>query len=133
MSKERIQYINASLIIRLIAMIIDIIVVAIIATGMYIGGLMDWELLVKKVMPWLQLDNPLWIIIWFVIVYPIYFTLSSALTNGQTLGKLILGIRVMTNDNQSTKKEYKLHLKRFFFVRGGTKVVKEHDPGVKGL
>jgi hypothetical protein len=55
----------------------------------------------------------------------------SSLTNGQSAGKLILGLRVVTDSNESTKKMFTLHFKRFFFLRAGTKVVKEIDPSVK--
>jgi hypothetical protein len=46
---------------------------------------------------------------------------------------MINGIRVVNDDNSSTKREWMLHLKRTFQMRGGTKVVKEKDPEVKGL
>ncbi|MHA1513390.1 MAG: RDD family protein, partial [Candidatus Hodarchaeales archaeon] len=65
--------------------------------------------------------------------FPIYHILFSSLTNGQSAGKLILGIRVVPDTNESTKRKCVLHAKRFFFLRGGTKVVKEIDPSVKGL
>ncbi|MHA2295422.1 MAG: RDD family protein [Candidatus Hodarchaeales archaeon] len=141
MSKERIVYQNAPVLTRLMALIVDIIVVLIIAVICFFGGTLDYELAIKPLFAllqlgdpsWMQLENPLWTIVWFIIAYPFYYVLASGFTDGQTLGKFIMGIRVMTEDNSSTKRQFKFHLKRFFLLRGGTKVVKELDPGVKGL
>ncbi|MFW9995761.1 MAG: RDD family protein [Candidatus Odinarchaeota archaeon] len=134
MSKERIIYQNAPLLLRVSALIVDTIVVLIIAVICYFGSLIDNEMVVKPLgFGWLQFENPLWTIVWFIICYPIYYIFASGITDGQTLGKFLTGIRVLKEDNSSTKKAWKLHLKRFFLIRGGTKVVKETDPGVKGL
>ncbi|MHA1168002.1 MAG: RDD family protein [Candidatus Hodarchaeales archaeon] len=134
MSTERIQYNDAPLPNRIIAIIIDSIIVLIIALICYFGALIENELIWKTLLnDALHLDNSIWVAIWFVVGYPIYYILFSALTEGQTLGKMLSGIRVMTSDNKSTKKAFKLHFKRFFLMRKGTRVVKEVDPGVKGL
>ena len=134
MSTERIQYNTAPLPSRIIAMIIDIVMVLIIALICYFGALLENELIWKDLFnDALHLDYTIWILIWFILVYPLYFVLTSALTDGQTLGKLLIGIRVMTEDNESTKRAFKLHFKRFFLMKKGTRVVKETDPGVKGL
>lgn len=135
MSKERIQYVDASIIQRLLAIIIDVIVVAIIAILLQFGTELEYEILWKKL---LDLDFTveeirILVILWFVLSYPIYYVLASSFTDGQTVGKIILKLKVVLDDNSTTKKMFKLHLKRFFFLKGGTKVVTEHDEAVEGL
>jgi hypothetical protein len=67
-----------------------------------------------------------------------YYVLMSSLTDGQTLGKILTGIRVLSDDNESFKalkltQRLKIHTKRLILLRSGTKVVKEKDPEVTGL
>jgi uncharacterized RDD family membrane protein YckC len=132
MSIKRIEYKDASLPIRLVALVIDLIVAVGIAFFMDFGWFLEYDLFWKT---FFNLEGPAQslVVIWFIVTFPLYHILSSSLTNGQSVGKLILGIRVVTESNETTKKKFKLHLKRFFFLRGGTKVVKEIDPSVKGL
>ena len=132
MSKERIEYKDAPMILRLVALVIDLIIGVGIALFMQWGTLLEYDLIWSKLFN-LDAILPYLIVIWFIIFFPVYHILVSSLTDGQSIGKLILGIKVVTEDNKSTKKEFKLHLKRFFFLKEGTKVVKEYDPGVKGL
>ena len=98
-----------------------------------IGFDLEYQLLWKNIFGDLQIDNPLWYLVWFIIELPLYYWLVSSLTDGQTLGKILTGLRVVKDDNSSTKREWMLHLKRTFFIKSGTKVVKEKDPEVKGL
>lgn len=128
----RIEYKDATLPVRLIALVIDLIVGVGIAFMMEFGWLLEYDIFWKSLLS-LEGEAQSLIILWFVLSFPLYYIVSSSLTNGQSAGKLILGIRVVTDTNESTKRNFKLHAKRFFFLRGGTKVVKEIDPSVKGL
>ena len=75
----------------------------------------------------------------FMDLFPLYYIGVHALFNGQTIGKKLLGIRVVTNDNQSTgfreqrAKAFLIHIKRFFLLRRGTNVIREIDPPVLEL
>lgn len=136
MSKERISYKEVSIIFRLVALVIDIVVGIILAFLLQFGALLEWDLLWTAILPNAAELEPFLdylVIVWFIIFFPVYHFLISALTDGQTVGKMILGIKVVTVENESTKRQFKLHLRRFFFMKGGTKVVKEIDPGVAGL
>lgn len=133
MSSERIEYIEATFIIRLIALIIDLIVGVGIAIFSQWGAELEYEILWSKIFPFLGDMLSYTVYIWFILFFPLYHIICSSLTNGQTLGKLLMGIRVVTDQNESTKRKFKLHFRRFFFLKGGTKVVKEIDPSVKGL
>ena len=133
MSKDRIEYSEVSPILRLVAFFIDLLVGIGIAIFGYFGISLEYEILWKNIG---LFDETMFLpitIIWGVVGFIAYYVLASGFTNGQTLGKLILGIRVVTGSNESTKKAFKLHLKRLFFLKAGTKVVKEKDPTVKGL
>ncbi|MHA1978862.1 MAG: RDD family protein [Candidatus Hodarchaeales archaeon] len=132
MSMTRIEYKNVSLPIRLIALVIDLIIGVGLAFGMEFGWFLEYDIFWKSFFN-LEGEPQSLIILWFVLAFPLYHIVCSSLTNGQSAGKLILGIRVVTDTNESTKRKFKLHAKRFFFLRGGTKVVKEIDPSVKGL
>ncbi|MHA1236536.1 MAG: RDD family protein [Candidatus Hodarchaeales archaeon] len=132
MSMTRIEYKDATLPVRLIALVIDLIIGVGIAFMMEFGWLLEYDIFWKPVFS-LEGEPQSLVILMFVIFFPIYHILFSSLTNGQSAGKLILGIRVVTDTNESTKRKFVLHAKRFFFLRGGTKVVKEIDPSVKGL
>ncbi len=132
MSMTRIEYKDASLPVRLIALVIDLIIGVGLAIGVEFGWYLEYDIFWKPLLS-LEGDPQSLIILWFVLAFPLYHILYSSLTNGQSVGKLILGIRVVTDTNESTKRKFKLHTKRFFFLRAGTKVVKEIDPSVKGL
>ena len=133
MSKERIEYQEVSIIMRIIAIVIDLIVGIGIALFGYFGMELEYELLWKNLNLFTKDIIPVITVIWGIAGFIAYYAVTSWYTDGQTLGKFILGIRVVANDYQSTKRMFKLHLKRLFFIRGGTKVVKEKDPEVKGL
>ncbi|MHA2290030.1 MAG: RDD family protein [Promethearchaeota archaeon] len=133
MSTERIEYNDAPPTLRIVAILIDIVLVVILAVISQFGFSLEYELFWKTFVGEFDINSPYWYVFWFIIELPLYFWLVSSLTDGQTLGKGLLGIRVMTNDYTSTKRKWKLHLKRTFQIRGGTKVVKEKDPEVKGL
>ena len=132
MSVTRIEYKDVSLLIRLVALAIDLVVGVGLAIFMEFGWFLEYDIFWKSFFN-LEGEPQSLIILWFILAFPLYHILCSSLTNGQSTGKLILGIRVVTDTNESTKKKFKLHAKRFFFLRGGTKVVKEIDPSVKGL
>ena len=133
MSTERIEYNLAPPSLRVVAIVIDAILIVILAIISQFGFNLEYELLWKSIFGDLQINNPVWYLVWFIIELPLYYWLVSSLTDGQTLGKIFTGLRVVKDDNSSTKREWKLHLKRTFFMRAGTKVVKEKDPEVKGL
>ncbi len=133
MSKERIEYNLASTSTRLIALIIDLIVGLVIDFISYFGMELEYEIFWSKLNLFTRDIIPYVLIVWFFIGTGIYYVLMSSLTEGQTLGKMLTGIRVVKEDNSSTKKMFKLHTKRLLFIRKGTKVVKEKDPEVQGL
>ena len=132
MSMKRIEFEDASIVLRLVALGIDIVIGVILAFLVDIGWTLEYDLFWSKLFN-LEGEAMSLVVLWFVISFPIYHILMSSLTNGQSAGKLILGIRVVTDSNESTKRMFTLHFKRFFFLRAGTKVVKEIDPSVKGL
>ncbi|MHA1941528.1 MAG: RDD family protein [Candidatus Hodarchaeales archaeon] len=126
MSMKRIEYEDAPMVLRLIALIIDIIIGVIIAFLVDLGWIFEYDIFWSKILN-LEGEAASLVVLWFVICFPIYHILMSSLTNGQSGGKLLLGIRVVTKTNESTKRMFMLHFKRFFFMRTGTKVVKEVD------
>lgn len=132
MSMKRIEYEDASIVLRLFALLIDIVIGVILAFVFELGWKMEYDIFWKKLFN-LEGEAMSLVVFWFVVAFPVYHILMSSLTNGQSAGKLILGIRVVTDSNESTKRMFILHFKRFFFLRAGTKVVKEIDPSVKGL
>jgi len=136
MSKERISYKEVSIVLRFAALIIDIIVGIFLAILIQFGALLEWDILWTAILPNADELEPFLdylIIVWFIIFFPIYHFLMSALTDGQTVGKMFFGMKVVTTENESTRRKFRLHLRRFFFMKAGTKVVKEVDPGVSGL
>jgi uncharacterized RDD family membrane protein YckC len=133
LSTERIEYNNAPSTLRIVAIIIDIVVVVILAVFSHFGFQLEYELFWRTFFGEFDINTPLWSLLFFVIELPLYYWLVTSLTNGQTVGKILTGLRVVKDDNSSTKGEFKLHLKRTFFMKSGTKVVKEKDPEVKGL
>ncbi len=132
MSMKRIEYEDASIVLRLIALGIDVVIGVILAFLMDFGWRLEYDIFWSKLLS-LEGEAMSLVILWFIVAFPVYHILMSSLTNGQTAGKLILGIRVVTDSNESTKRKFTLHLKRFFFLKEGTKVAKEIDPSVKGL
>jgi uncharacterized RDD family membrane protein YckC len=136
MSTERIEYNIAPSTLRLVAILIDIVLVLIIAIVAQFGFSLEYELFWRTLVGEFDINSPYWYVFWFIIGLPLYFWLVPSITDGQTVGKIFTGIRVMTLSNDdftSTKRKWKLHLKRTFQMRSGTKVVKEKDPEVKGL
>ncbi|MFW9777625.1 MAG: RDD family protein [Candidatus Heimdallarchaeota archaeon] len=135
MSKERIELIEASMMNRILALAIDAMIGIVIAIISHYGAIWEYDILWSKILPFdlkpFLLDYG--IILWFVIFFPIYHIFVSGLLDGQSIGKLVLGLRVVTTENESTKRAFLLHLRRFFFLKQGTKVVKEYDPGIVGL
>ena len=132
MSMKRIEYKDVSLPVRLIALVIDLIIGVGLALMVEFGWYLEYDIFWKPLLN-LEGEPQSLVLLWFLLAFPIYQILCSSLTNGQSVGKMLLGIRVVTDTNESTKRKCKLHAKRFFFLRGGTKVVKEIDPSVKGL
>ncbi len=132
MSMKRIEYEDATIVLRLIALLVDIVIGVILAFLMDFGWRLEYDIFWSKIFN-LEGEAMSLVVLWFIIALPIYHILISSLTNGQSAGKLILGIRVVTDSNESTKRMFIIHFKRFFFLKGGTKVVKEIDPSVKGL
>ncbi|MFW9853421.1 MAG: RDD family protein [Candidatus Thorarchaeota archaeon] len=135
MSKERIELIEASMTNRIFALVIDAVIGIVIAIISHYGAIWEYDILWSKILPFdlkpFLLDYG--IILWFVIFFPIYHILVSGILDGQSIGKLVLGLRVVTTENKSTKRAFLLHFRRFFLLKQGTKVVKEYDPGITGL
>ena len=137
MSTERIKYETSSMAPRLIALIIDLVVVIILALIFTFLGQIDWFVM-QQLLPtfedvaYTEVLLPVFV---FMIVFSIfvYFILVPSFTNGQTVGKMIMGLNVVFDDNSSTKRKFGTHLKRLFFMRGGTKVVKIVDERPEGL
>jgi uncharacterized RDD family membrane protein YckC len=133
MSKQRIEYELAPLLLRFVALIIDVLVGVVLIVIGYIGIAMEYELIWKSFGLFDESTFMPMAILFGIVGFGAYYIITSGLTDGQTLGKMLMGIRVVTDSNESTKREFKLHAKRLVFLRKGTKVVKEKDPEVKGL
>jgi len=138
MSKERIEYNMAPMSSRLIALIIDLIVGVVIDLISYVGMEVEHEIVYRAFDFYYRDMIPYLVLVWYFIGFAIYYVLVSGFTDGQTLGKILTGIRVVSDDNESFKslkltQRLKIHIKRLIFLRGGTKVVKEKDPEVSGL
>ena len=135
MSTERINYEVSPIGPRLIALVIDIVVVMILAVIFTFLGQIDWWFLQQL----FSLDVeyievvPSVLILMVIVSLLVYFIIVPSLTDGQTIGKLIMGLHVVYDDNSSTKRKFKTHTKRLFFMRGGTKVVKVVDVRPEGL
>lgn len=138
MSKERIEYNTAPMSSRLIALIIDLIVAVVIDLISYVGMELEHEIIYRAFDFYYRDLIPYLVLVWYFIGFAIYYVLVSGFTDGQTLGKILTGIRVVSDDNESFKtlsiaQRLKIHTKRLIFLRSGTKVVKEQDPEVTGL
>ncbi|UCG04026.1 MAG: RDD family protein [Candidatus Heimdallarchaeota archaeon] len=137
MSTERIKYETSPIAPRLIALIIDLVVIVILAVIFTFLGQIDWFVM-QQLLPtfediaYTEVLLPVFVLmIIFTIV--VYFILVPSFTNGQTVGKIIMGLNVVYDDNSSTKRKFGTHFKRLFFMRGGTKVVKIVDERPEGL
>ncbi|MHA2033367.1 MAG: hypothetical protein ACW99Q_28685, partial [Candidatus Kariarchaeaceae archaeon] len=77
----RIEYKNASLPIRLIALVVDLIIGVGLAFGMEFGWFLEYDIFWKPVFS-LEGEPQSLIILWFVLIFPLYHILCSSLTNG---------------------------------------------------
>lgn len=137
MSSERIKYETTPIAPRLIALVIDLVVVAILAVIFTFLGQIDWFVMQSLIssLEDVAYSEVMSIIFILMIVFSllVYFILVPSFTNGQTVGKLLMGLHVVYDDNSSTKRKFSTHTKRLFFMRGGTKVVKVVDERPEGL
>ncbi len=135
MSTERIKYEISPMAPRLIALVIDLIIVLILAVIFTFLGQIDWFFLQQMLSLDVEYTEVLLPVFVLMIVFSllVYFILVPSFTNGQTVGKMIMGLNVVYDDNSSTKRKFGTHLKRLFFMRGGTKVVKIVDKRPEGL
>ncbi len=135
MSTERINYEISPIGPRLIALVIDLAVVVILAVIFTFLGQIDWYVLQQMLSLDIEYSEVLLPVFVFMIIFSllVYFILVPSFTNGQTVGKMILGLNVVYDDNSSTKRKFGTHFKRLFFMRGGTKVVKVVDKRPEGL
>lgn len=138
MSKERIEYNTAPMSSRLIALIVDLIVAVVIDIIMYFGIELEHEIIYRAFDFYYRDMIPSIVFVMYFIGFAVYFVLASSFTDGQTLGKVLTGIRVVSGDNESFRalkltQRLKIHTKRLILLRSGTKVVKEKDPEVFGL
>ncbi|UCG90240.1 MAG: RDD family protein [Candidatus Heimdallarchaeota archaeon] len=135
MSTERIKFETSPIGPRLIALIIDLVVVVILAVIFTFLGQIDWFVIEQLFDPGVEYIEVVPIVFVLMIIFSllVYFIFVPGLTDGQTLGKLILGLHVVYDDNSSTKRKFGTHTKRLFFMRGGTKVVKVVDVRPEGL
>ncbi|MFX1252530.1 MAG: RDD family protein [Promethearchaeota archaeon] len=139
MSRERIIFQKVSRWWRLLAFFIDIVIVVILAFTLKEAIMAEYEMFLKNIIPLDESMLALLPIFGFMDLFPLYYIGMHALFNGQTIGKKLLGIRVVTNDNQSTgfrekrARAFLIHIKRFFLLRRGTTVIREIDPPVPEL
>ncbi|MFX0093906.1 MAG: RDD family protein [Candidatus Hodarchaeota archaeon] len=139
MSRERIIFQVVSRWWRLLAFLIDIGIIAILALVFSEGLMMEYDMFLKNIMPLDEAMLTYLPILGFMDLFPLYYIGLHAVTNGQTVGKKLLGIRVMTNDNQNTgykeqgRRAFFIHFKRLILLRRGTKVIREVDPPVPEL
>jgi uncharacterized RDD family membrane protein YckC len=100
MSKERIEYIEANLTIRLLALLIDAALGLLLAVISHYGAILEWDILWSKILPesfdLLPFLETYGLIFWFVIMFPLSHILISAFFNGRSIGKAALGLRVVT-------------------------------------
>ena len=135
MSSERIRYENSPIGPRLIALVIDLVVVVILGVIFTFLGQIDWfviQQLFSLDVEYIEVISTVFI---FMVLFSllVYFIIVPSLTDGQTIGKIIMGLNVVYDDNSSTKRKFSTHTKRLFFMRGGTKVVKVVDEKPEGL
>ncbi|MHA2246748.1 MAG: RDD family protein [Candidatus Hodarchaeales archaeon] len=135
MSTERIDYEISTIGPRLIALVIDLVVVMILAVILTFLAQIDWwfmQQLFTLDVEYIEIV-PIVFILMIILSMLVYFILVPSFTNGQTVGKIIMGLHVVYDDNSSTKRKFSTHTKRLFFMRGGTKVVKVVDVRPEGL
>ena len=135
MSTERINYEISPIGPRLIALVIDLVVVLILAVIFTFLGQIDWFVLQQIFSIDVEYIEVVTIVFIFMVLFSllVYFIVIPSLTDGQTIGKIIMGLHVVNEDNSSTKRKFRTHTKRLFFIRKGTKVVKIVDERPKGL
>ncbi|MHA2225285.1 MAG: RDD family protein [Candidatus Hodarchaeales archaeon] len=135
MSTERVKYEISPTGSRLVALVIDLVIVLIIAVIFTLLGSIDWFFLAPLIAPGVEYVEvaPIMFILMIPFSLIVYFILVPGLTNGQSIGKLLMGLHVVYDDNSSTKRRFGTHTKRLFFMRQGTKVVKMVDERPKGL
>ncbi len=135
MSTERINYEISPSGPRVIALVIDFVGVVILAVIFTFLAQIDWWFLQQMIsldVEYIEVVPIVFVSMVFVSLL-VYFILVPSFTNGQTIGKLLMGLHVVYDDNSSTKRKFKTHTKRLFFMRGGTKVVKIIDVRPEGL
>ncbi len=135
MSTERVEYEISPIGPRLIALVIDLVVVVILGVIFTFLGQIDWFVVEAIFNLGIEYVEVVPIAFVFMVIFSllVYFILVPSLTDGQTIGKLIMGLHVVYDDNSSTKRKFTTHTKRLFFMRGGTKVVKVVDMRPEGL
>ncbi|MFX0182669.1 MAG: RDD family protein [Candidatus Hodarchaeota archaeon] len=135
MSEKRLKYETSPIGSRLIALVIDLVIVAILAVIFTFLGQIDWffiEQIFNFGVEYVEIV-PIVLICMIIFSLLVYFIVVPSLTDGQTVGKIVMGLHVVYNDNSSTKKKFSTHTKRLFFMRQGTKVVKIVDERPEGL
>ena len=135
MSEKRIIYETSSIGVRLIALVIDFVIPIPILTLFFQWGVsLEWELLWRNIfnLEFSEVEMIL-LIAMFLLSVVFYFIVVPSVLNGQTIGKIVMGLHVVYNDNSSTKMKFGTHTKRLFFMRQGTKVVKIVDKRPEGL
>lgn len=142
MSEERIKYETSPFGSRLIALVFDFVIpIPILTIFCQWGVSLEWELFWKRFI-FVDVEfsevELIFLILMFLFSILIYFPVVPSLTDGQTLGKMVMGLHVVYDDNSSTKKNnfwkrLLTHTKRLFFIRKGTKVVKIIDERPEGL
>jgi uncharacterized RDD family membrane protein YckC len=135
MSEERLKYETSPIGPRLIALVIDLVIVVILAVIFTFLGQIDWWFIEQIFRFGVEYNEVVPIVFILMIIFSllVYFILVPSLTDGQTVGKILMGLNVVYDDNSSTKRKFGTHTKRLFFMRQGTKVVKIVDKRPKGL
>jgi hypothetical protein len=137
MSEKRIKYETSPVGPRLIALVIDFVIpIPILTLILQWGVSLEWELFWKRFI-FVDVEFSevalILLVLMFILSILVYFIVVPSLTDGQTLGKIVMGLNVVYDDNSSTKKKFITHIKRLFFMRQGTKVVKIVDERPEGL
>lgn len=136
MSEKRLIYETSPVGPRFIALLIDFVVIVILAVIFLFLASIEWELFWKPmVFGDVEFSEVAIILLIICLIMSIlaYFIVVPSLTDGQTVGKIVMGLHVVYDDNSSTKKKFVTHIKRLFFIRQGTKVVKVVDERPEGL
>ncbi|UCE14577.1 MAG: RDD family protein, partial [Candidatus Heimdallarchaeota archaeon] len=109
MSEERIKYETSPLGPRLIALIIDFVIPIPLITIFFQWGIsIEWELFWKNLVfvgvEFSEVELIL-LILMFLLSILVYFIVVPSFTDGQTVGKIVMGLHVVYDDNSSTKKD----------------------------